>query len=112
VSLRCSLVFVDKASEDRSALDPLVGEVGDGMVGSWRAQLLSAVRPLPVVVVAYPSSTVRRWRWPRMSIRSVTSDRTVRTNLSAYAFARGLRGGVFTTSMLAPARTASNAVLN
>src|SRR5439155_5867703 len=49
---------------------------------------------------------------PKMSIRSVTSVRTVSTNLSAYAFARGQRGGIFTTSTPAPARTASNDAVN
>jgi hypothetical protein len=43
-----------------------------------------------------------------MSIRSVTSARAVSTNRSAKAFARGLRGGIFTASMPAAARTASN----
>ena len=43
-----------------------------------------------------------------MSIRSVTSARTVRTQRSAKAFAFGLRGGIFTTSIPAPDSTASN----
>jgi hypothetical protein len=47
-----------------------------------------------------------------MSIRSVTSLRTVRTNRSAYAFARGLRGGILHTAMPASASTASNAAVN
>jgi hypothetical protein len=47
-----------------------------------------------------------------MSIRSVTSVRAVRTNRSAKAFARGLRGGIFTARILAAARTASNESVN
>jgi hypothetical protein len=43
-----------------------------------------------------------------MSIRSVTSARTARTQRSAKAFAFGLRGGIFTTSIPAPDSTASN----
>jgi len=29
-----TLIFVEEAAEDGSALDPLLGEVGDGVVGS------------------------------------------------------------------------------
>src|SRR6266851_9435463 len=47
-----------------------------------------------------------------MSIRSVTSALAVRAHLSAYAFAFGLRGGIFTTSIPAPDSTASNAAVN
>ena len=45
---------------------------------------------------------------PKISMRSVTSARTVRTKRSAKQFARGHRGGILTTSMPASARTASN----
>jgi len=45
---------------------------------------------------------------PMMSIRPVTSARAVRTRRWACAFARGRRGGIFTTSIPAPAGTASN----
>jgi hypothetical protein len=38
----------------------------------------------------------------------VASVRAVSTNLSADAFARGLRGGIFTASVPTPARAASN----
>jgi hypothetical protein len=40
----------------------------------------------------------RRCRWPKISIRSAASVRAVSTNRSAKAFARGLRGGIFTAS--------------
>jgi hypothetical protein len=40
----------------------------------------------------YSSRTADRCRCPAMSIRSVTSDRTVRTRRSAKAFAPGLHG--------------------
>ena len=42
---------------------------------------------------------------PMMSIRPVTSARTVRAPRSAYAFARGQRGGIFTTSILPAGRS-------
>jgi hypothetical protein len=57
---------------------------------------------------AYTASTCRRCRSPKISIRSVTSVRTVNTKRSAKQFARGHRGGIFTTSMPASASTASN----
>jgi hypothetical protein len=41
---------------------------------------------------------------PTISIRSVTSNRAVRAHLSASPFARGLRGGIFATSIPAPAK--------
>src|SRR5258706_9280364 len=47
-----------------------------------------------------------------MSMRSVTSLRAVRTNLSAWAFARGVRGGILQTVMPASASTASKAAVN
>ena len=45
-------------------------------------------------------------------MRSVNSVRTVRTKRSAKQFARGQRGGIFTTSIPASARTASNDAAN
>jgi hypothetical protein len=56
--LRGSLVFVDEAAEDWAALDPLLGEVGDGFVGPERA----AAMGLSVVVPAYSARTDHRWR--------------------------------------------------
>ncbi len=60
----------------------------------------------------FSARTRRRWRSPRISIRSVSSAHRVRIQRSAYAFARGHCGGVFTTSMPAPARTWSKASVN
>jgi hypothetical protein len=54
---------------------------------------------------AYRARTMRRWRSPKISIRSVTSVRAMRTNRSAEAFARGLRGRILIASMPALART-------
>ena len=51
-------------------------------------------------------------RSPKVSIRSVTSVRTVNTRHSAKQFARGHRGGILTTSIPAVANTASNATVN
>ena len=61
---------------------------------------------------AYPARTLLRRRAPKISIRPVTSVRAVSTNRCAQAFARGLRGGIFTASMPALARTASNEAVN
>ena len=47
---RGSLVFVDEAAENGPALDPLPGEVGDGVVRTRRVQLAAAVGPASVVV--------------------------------------------------------------
>jgi hypothetical protein len=55
---------------------------------------------------------VHRCRGSAISIRCVTSARAVRTHLEAWAFALGLRGGIFTTSILALDSTASNASVN
>ena len=43
----------------------------------------------------YVASTPRKCRWPKISMRSVSSALTVRTNRSAKQFARGQRGGIF-----------------
>src|SRR5688572_25613590 len=45
-------------------------------------------------------------------MRSVTSVLAVSTKRSAKQLARGQRGGIFTMSIRAPARTASKAVVN
>src|SRR6266508_4167494 len=57
----------------------------------------------------YSSSVRRRCRSPKISMRSVTSLRTVSTNLSAYAFALGLRGGILHKVMPASASTGCDA---
>jgi hypothetical protein len=49
-----SLVLVDEAAEDGSALDPLLGEVGDGVVGATRAKMAAAMRSPSVVVDLVP----------------------------------------------------------
>ena len=48
--LRGPLVFADEAAEDGSALDPLLGEVGDRVVGTGRVQLAAAVGATSVVL--------------------------------------------------------------
>ena len=60
----------------------------------------SAFEPTPIN--AMPSHSMAGMRSPKISIRSVTSVRAVSTNRSARAFARGLRGGIFTASIPAP----------
>ena len=56
-----SLVLVDEAAEDLSALDPLLGEVGDGVVGPGRAELAAAMGSSSVVM-----NLVRGQRGPQM----------------------------------------------
>ena len=65
-----------------------------------------------ILLCGIPASTVRRWRSPKISMRSVTSVRTVNTKRSAKQLARGQRGGILTTSMPASANTASNDALS
>ena len=62
--------------------------------------------------VLFWARTVRRWRSPKIRMRSVSSVLAVRTKRSAKQFARGQRGGIFTVSIPAPAMTASNVVVN
>ena len=45
-----SLVLVDEAAEDGPALDPLLGEVGDRVVGPGRPALPAAMGAPPVVM--------------------------------------------------------------
>jgi hypothetical protein len=49
--------------------------------GGWRWRLRWGRRPLEWA--SYSARIVRRCRWPKISIRSVTSVRAVSTNLSA-----------------------------
>jgi hypothetical protein len=76
-------LFVDKAADYESALDPLPGEVSDGVVGPGRLELAAAVGRRPLQCRAYSARTDRRCRSPKISIRSVIMVRTVRTNLAA-----------------------------
>jgi hypothetical protein len=48
--LRSPLVFADEAAEDGPALGPLLGEIGDRVVGSGRVQLAAAMGATSVVV--------------------------------------------------------------
>ena len=106
------LVLADQPSEDRSAPDSLAVEMQGGMIGAWRAKLECSMWPSAVVVGAVPREDGRRCRSPKIRMRSVSSVLAVRTKRSAKQFARGHRGGIFTVSIPAPARTASNEVVN
>jgi hypothetical protein len=48
--LRGLFVFVDQPAEDWAASDPLVGQVDDGPVGSWRPPLQRPMWPPAVVM--------------------------------------------------------------
>jgi hypothetical protein len=107
------LVLADQPSENRSTLDPLAVETQDGMARAWRAKLQRSMWPAAVVVGAVSGED-----GPQMSLaqdvrmRSVSSVLAVRTNRSAKQFALGHCGGIFTASIPAPARTASNELVN
>ena len=61
----------------------------------------------------YLARTVYRYRWPKLSIRSVTSVRAVRTKRSAQAFARSRASAGFPTAVMPVlARTASKELVN
>jgi hypothetical protein len=81
--LRGPLILVEEAAEDGPALDPDLGEVSDRVIGCGRVELAAAMRAPAVVVASYWARTCRRWRSPKISIRSVTSVRAVSTNRSA-----------------------------
>jgi hypothetical protein len=77
------------------------------MIWSRRLKVTAAVRT-PTVVMRHVLGQHRlQVTFPKISIRSVTSARTVRTNRSAYAFARGQRGGIF-TAVIPTSRTHRN----
>src|SRR6266496_6240279 len=77
------LVLADEAAEDGPALDLLLGEVGDRVVGTGRAELTAAMRAAPVVVGLILSQDRPQMPLAEISIRSATSVRAVSTNLSA-----------------------------
>jgi hypothetical protein len=104
--------LVDEAAGDRAALDPLVGEVGDRFAGPGRAELAAAMGRRRLSWAAYPARTGRRWHSLNISIGPVAWFRAVSTKRSAWAFARGLRGGIFTASIPAAVRTVPEDAVN
>jgi lactate dehydrogenase-like 2-hydroxyacid dehydrogenase len=48
--LRGPHIFIEEAAEHRSALDPHLGEVSDGVIGYGRVELAAAMRASAVVV--------------------------------------------------------------
>jgi hypothetical protein len=110
--LGCAFVFVDQASEDRSASDPPLVKVRGGMIGAgWEKSL----RPMwsPTILMG----AVLGKDGPQVPLTEDQdavgeSVRAVSTNRSAKQFALGHRGGIFTVSMPASASTASNDVVN
>src|SRR6266516_4834527 len=81
--LRSPVVLIDEAAEDGMAFDPLLGEVGGGMVGPGRAELAAAVGPPPVVMSLVLSQDEPQMSFAEDEYRSVTSVRAVSTNRSA-----------------------------
>ena len=84
--------------------------LGDRRFRARRAQPQRAMRPRPVVVRGIPGKHASQVPFPKISIRSVTSARTVNTNRSAKQFARGHRGGILTASLPASATVSNEAV--
>jgi hypothetical protein len=102
------LVLVDQAADNRSTSDPAVDRLEDGRFRTWRAQLQCSVRPMSVVMHRIPVKYAAQVSFPEDQRSGVSSVRTVNPRRSAKQFARGHRGGILTTSMPAPASTASN----
>ena len=91
-----------------------VGDRSRGDVAAVRwPQVPGPVRAMPVYSARHtPPGPPAGAEARRSASGSVTSARTVRTQRSEQAFARGLRGGIFTTSIPAADSTASNASVN
>src|SRR4051794_16839454 len=88
------------------------GLLGDRRSRTGWAQLERSMRPLAVVMRGVLGQHPAEVPLPKISIRSVSSVRTVLTRRSAKQFARGQRGGILTTSIPASASTASNEAAN
>jgi hypothetical protein len=63
--------------------DSLLGKVRDRVIWPGRAELATAVGSPTVVVGLVLGQDCSQVRWPKISIRSVTSVRAVSANLSA-----------------------------
>ena len=68
--LRGSFVLGDEAAEDRSAFDPLEGQVHHGAARPGRLKRQAPVRPPPLVVASIFVQTLGRCRSPKISRRS------------------------------------------
>ena len=108
LALLCGpLVFADEAAEDGPALDSFLGEVGDRVIGPGRAELAAAMGSTSVVMARVLGQD--RPQMPFAEDQHPVGDLGPGGEHEPFriAFARGLRGGIFTASMPAPARTAS-----
>jgi hypothetical protein len=78
-----SLIFAEETAEDGPTLDPLMGEVGDRVVGPRRAELSAAMGTPSVVVGRVPGQD--RLQMPLAEDQHPVGDlvRAVSTNLSA-----------------------------
>jgi hypothetical protein len=81
-------------ASDRVDGNGLVGRLVDGGGGSL---VEAAVGSMAVVVLEVLDEERRSWRSFQISVWSSSSARTVRTNRSAMALARGAPGGVLIT---------------
>ena len=82
------------------------------MVGPGWAELAAAVGASSVVVGLVLGQDAAQVAFAEDEHPVVISVRAVSTNLAAWAFARGLRGGIFTAAMPVLARTASKDAAN
>lgn len=81
---------MDQAAGDVVALDPLHGERDDIRVVGGSVKVQGPVRPSGVVVVGVLGEYLSQVPLVAVGRRSVHSARTVRMNLSAWAFTRSV----------------------
>lgn len=101
---------MDESAEDVVALDPLGWEWDDVRDVGWYAKLQGPVRPSGVLYCsAYSARTRRACCSLQISTWSVHSARTLRMNLSAWAFIFGACDALFKIAMFSLVKAASNA---
>ena len=104
--LRGLLVFVEETAEDGPTFDPLLGKVGDGVVGPGRAEFAAALGALSVVAAGISGEDRPQVPFTEDQHPGGEHER----------FGIGVRprasGGIFTASMPTPAGTASNDAVN
>ncbi len=112
--LRGGAVLVDEPTEHVVASNVAERKGSRGHRGDrcWRLEPEAAVRPVLVIVLDVVAKDCVEMTTARTSVQSRHSSRTVRTHLSAIAFARGDLTGVLITSMPSEANTSSKLAAN
>jgi hypothetical protein len=111
-ALGCPLVFTYEAAKDGTALDPLLGKVGDRVVGPGRAELAAAMGTTSVVMGLVlgqdcPQVPLAEDQHPVGDLGPGREYEPFRIGVRARA-----AGGIFTALMPASARAVSNAPVN